>query len=74
MSALGQKQTLTRLFHMSALPPKADIRQHVTSSICGGVKAKGYDSLNELRFHLVCGPHNARQHRCPSVRILRLSR
>jgi hypothetical protein len=25
MSALGQKQTLTRLFHVSALPPKADI-------------------------------------------------
>jgi hypothetical protein len=26
MSALGQKQTSTRLLHMSALPPKADIR------------------------------------------------
>src|SRR5262249_41014109 len=25
MSALGQKQTLTRLLYMSALPPKADI-------------------------------------------------
>ena len=25
MSALGQKQTLTRCFLMSALPPKADI-------------------------------------------------
>src|SRR5262249_10274506 len=34
MSALGQKQTLIRLLHMSALPPKADIREskhHVRS-------------------------------------------
>jgi hypothetical protein len=28
MSALGQKQTLRRPIAMSALPPKADIRQH----------------------------------------------
>jgi len=27
MSALGQKQTLTRLLRMSALPPKADIAE-----------------------------------------------
>ena len=28
MSALGQKRTLTRLFRMSALPPKADMDWH----------------------------------------------
>jgi hypothetical protein len=28
MSALGQKQTLKHVRSMSALPPKADIRQH----------------------------------------------
>src|SRR5262249_53388920 len=28
MSALGQKQTLRRIFAMSALPPKADIGTH----------------------------------------------
>jgi len=32
MSALGQKQTLTRCFLMSALPPKADIVTAVIST------------------------------------------
>jgi len=31
MSALGQKRTLKRLHPMSALPPKADIRDAITA-------------------------------------------
>jgi hypothetical protein len=39
-------------------------------STCGGLQAKRYDSLNELWLNLVCGTHNARHHRCRSVRAL----
>jgi hypothetical protein len=36
-----------------------------------GRRKSGADhSLNELRLNLVCGTHNARHHRCPSVRAL----
>jgi hypothetical protein len=36
MSALGQKQTLTLVHPMSALPPKSDIRAVVPLALFGG--------------------------------------
>jgi len=45
MSALGQKRTFTRLWPMSALPPKADMVRHggcgVQTGTSGG-KVTGY--------------------------------
>jgi hypothetical protein len=37
MSALGHKRTLERLYTMSALPPKADIRQRELNIRMAGV-------------------------------------
>jgi hypothetical protein len=50
-SALGQKQTFTRLTLMSALPPKADIRRHAGHRVFGCDGAGWSSSLTEERDH-----------------------
>jgi len=48
MSALGQKQTLRRILVMSALPPKADIRQG-NRDVCFVPKADSCAAANSRR-------------------------
>ena len=66
MSALGQERTLKRLYTMSALPPKADIRQGNrdvrfvpkadVKGVCGGITVEPSFASKGCRTTLVGPP------------------